>query len=33
MVDKYGLYLGVPSIIGKYKNEIFQMLDDRVRKK
>lgn len=32
-VEKHGLYLGIPSSIGKNKKEIFQMLEDRVRKK
>lgn len=33
MVDKHGLYMVVPSIIEKNKNEIFQMLEDGVREK
>ncbi|XP_057808453.1 uncharacterized protein LOC131022930 [Salvia miltiorrhiza] len=31
--DQQGVYLGIPSTIGRSKNEIFQMLVDRTRKK
>ncbi|XP_057793349.1 uncharacterized protein LOC131009970 [Salvia miltiorrhiza] len=31
--DSHGTYLGIPSTIGRSKREIFQMLEDRVRKK